>query len=327
MQSTINHVHLDTRTFAESDRFEVWRSYFRRTFLDIPDPSRAKLFRAEGDVITSSQGVMFTAGHCEATDNYMSGDISDFILLGSILDGESFYTHGGKDAVSVTPDSGLAMLSPHDTVRISNHYHRYALIILPKALVRAQLGDDLVERERSVFTFPRSPMGQMLDGLLRLTAQKAPTFDSLASRTSLSSLIDFALATLLEEHNLQEERLPDADRAFYAAICGVISDHIHLPTLDAMFIAQRLGLSRSGLYRVLSARNQTIGQLVRRMRIDTARRLMLENPHEQIAEVAGRCGYASSAAFTRAFRRATGMAPKDWRQANINRESARPKIL
>src|SRR5690554_1138084 len=75
MPGDINHVHLDTRSICEPDRFEVWRSYFRRTFLDIPDPSRARHFAAEGDIITRSDGVMFTAGQCEATDNHMSGDI------------------------------------------------------------------------------------------------------------------------------------------------------------------------------------------------------------------------------------------------------------
>ncbi|MCE8022430.1 helix-turn-helix transcriptional regulator [Halomonas sp. MCCC 1A11036] len=321
MPNDIHHVHLDTRTLDEPDRFEVWRSYFRRTFLDIPDPARAPLFEAEGDIITSSEGVMFTAGHCEATDNYMSGDISDFILLGSILDGESLYSHADNDALSVTPASGLAMLSPQAKVRVSNHYHRYALIVVPKRLVRARLGFDIAypevqrgaDRGRSVFTFPRAPIARMLDGMLRLAAQHAHMFDGAAAQTTLNGLVDFALATVQEEYALQNERLPGSDRAWYTAVCTIIEGHLHEPTLDAKMIAHYLGISRSSLYRILADRNETVGHLVRRLRLKKAQRL-LSQPHSQISMVAADCGYASAAAFSRAFRSATGMTPRDWQQ-------------
>ena len=316
MRDAVQHVHLDTRTITEPDRFEVWRSYYRRTLLDLPDASRAAHYTAKGDIIARPDGVMFTAGQCEATRTYLSGDISDFILFGSVLDGETRYTHADNDPVSVRPRSGLTMLSPRDQVLISNEYHRYALIIVPKRLARARLGIDIPDHGRSVFTFPRSPMAQMLDGLLRLTTQKAHAFSDAASRTSLNSLVEFALATLMEENDLQEERLPDADRAYFGAICSVIRSNVHNRHLDPAFIADRLGISRTSLYRILAGRDETAGRLIRHIRLERAQQLLSDAPHYDLSEVAGRSGYSSPAAFARAFRAATGMTATDWRRMN-----------
>src|SRR5690606_37770166 len=95
------------------------------------------------------------------------------------------------------------------------------------------------------FSFPAAPVARMLDGMLRLTAQRARTFDAAAAQTALTSLVDFALATIQEQHRVQDELLPHTESAWYAAICKVIGDHLHDPMLDARSIARVLEISRT----------------------------------------------------------------------------------
>lgn len=59
----------------------------------------------------------------------------------------------------------------------------------------------------------------------------------------------------------------------------------------------------------------TTGQWLIKLRIDAARR-QLEATDQPIAAIALNVGYADQSAFTRQFRRATGLTPRDYRSAS-----------
>jgi AraC-like DNA-binding protein len=57
----------------------------------------------------------------------------------------------------------------------------------------------------------------------------------------------------------------------------------------------------------------TPGQVIARKRLEAAAHLLRDTP-QPIAEVALDCGYCDHSAFTRAFREATGMKPRQFRE-------------
>ena len=59
----------------------------------------------------------------------------------------------------------------------------------------------------------------------------------------------------------------------------------------------------------------TIGEYVRQLRVEQARREILD-PRLPLKEIAGRAGFADQSHFTRCFRRLTGMTPNDYRRLN-----------
>ena len=61
-----------------------------------------------------------------------------------------------------------------------------------------------------------------------------------------------------------------------------------------------------------AARGKSIGQYVEEARIETAKRLLLNG--DTIKSIAFTMGFASASSFSFAFRRATGRAPKEFRQ-------------
>lgn len=83
------------------------------------------------------------------------------------------------------------------------------------------------------------------------------------------------------------------------------------PSLDA--VLRQLGLSAATLGRRLAAEGTSFRELARRHRIERAARLLSET-RLSVLEVAGRCGYAETASFSRAFRAVTGSSPRDFRQ-------------
>jgi AraC-like DNA-binding protein len=83
-------------------------------------------------------------------------------------------------------------------------------------------------------------------------------------------------------------------------------------TLDTL--AREIGLSRSSLAERFTAYVEMPPmQYLARWRLQIAARL-LETPNISIAQVAAEVGYQSEAAFNRAFKRHTGVAPGAWRR-------------
>ena len=85
--------------------------------------------------------------------------------------------------------------------------------------------------------------------------------------------------------------------------------------LTAEHLAQALGCSRAHLYRVFAEHGGTIGDALRDARMEIARSLLMLTPSLPVQQIAHRSGYASAAAFGRAFRTATGHTPIGYRMS------------
>lgn len=78
-------------------------------------------------------------------------------------------------------------------------------------------------------------------------------------------------------------------------------------------VALATGMSVRTFQRQLAQRGLTYSELVDEVRYDEARR-RLANPGKRIKRVAVEVGFAEPASFTRAFRRWTGLSPREYRQ-------------
>lgn len=104
----------------------------------------------------------------------------------------------------------------------------------------------------------------------------------------------------------------------YAAIADAI-DQVHTRYQDPLRVqdlARRAGLS---LYqfeeRIRALFNLTAGQLIQKTRMDAAVR-QLRDTRDPVSRIALDCGYSDQSAFTRQFRRATGLTPLEFRRGS-----------
>jgi AraC-like DNA-binding protein len=112
----------------------------------------------------------------------------------------------------------------------------------------------------------------------------------------------------------QAERTLDRlerDAAVSARVEQVLAERSpqHVSMDDA---ARALGVSARSLRRQLAAEGVSYSELVERARVAAAKR-MLRDPRTSIQEAAYAMGFAAPAAFHRAFKRWTGMTPKQYR--------------
>jgi AraC-like DNA-binding protein len=79
-------------------------------------------------------------------------------------------------------------------------------------------------------------------------------------------------------------------------------------------VARQLGMSARSLRRRMRTEGVSYSALIERHRMNAAKR-MLEKPNVSIQETAYALGFESTAAFHRAFKRWTGMTPKQYRDS------------
>ncbi|NDU73005.1 helix-turn-helix domain-containing protein [Actinomadura sp. DSM 109109] len=135
------------------------------------------------------------------------------------------------------------------------------------------------------------------------------------------------LASALFAHVLDDERAlsPEAHRrTLVLSIRAFIGRHLQDPELSPRSIAAAHHISTSYLYRLFEAEGVTVGALIRRQRLEGARRDLSDPAPRKLPvhQVAARWGFSHHSAFTRAFRSAYGISPTEHREAHRPTASA-----
>lgn len=95
-----------------------------------------------------------------------------------------------------------------------------------------------------------------------------------------------------------------------------IWENCHRP-ISVKDLVSVAAMSRRGLHKAfLENLGRTPGQELQRMRIDRARHLLAESD-QKMEVLAGMCGYQSANSFCVAFKQATGMSPKQYRDSVV----------
>lgn len=118
---------------------------------------------------------------------------------------------------------------------------------------------------------------------------------------------------------LDEEPFPPDDREqdLVAVAKSYVCQHLAEPDLGAEAIARAMFISVRRVYKLWETEPRSLGQWILERRLDAARRELTSPPrrHQTIAAIAGRWGFVDATHFSRRFRQAYGMSPREWRHA------------
>ncbi|MFE2971202.1 helix-turn-helix domain-containing protein [Streptomyces sp. NPDC059340] len=184
-----------------------------------------------------------------------------------------------------------------------------ALLPLPPHLVRELLGRGLSGREGT-----GALLTEFLVGLDRQAETLQPS-DAPRLGTVVLDLVSAWFAHVLDAEAVlpQETR----QRATAQRIQAFIRQNLHDPELTPPAIAAAHHISRSYLYRIFQQQSQgeTVAAWIRRRRLESARRDLADSALRTtpIHAVAARWGFPRPSEFTRAFRTAYGLSPKEYR--------------
>ncbi len=119
--------------------------------------------------------------------------------------------------------------------------------------------------------------------------------------------------------NPSDLRIKDNDLAapldFLAGLEGLIRVHLAEPGFGVDALADLCGFHRETLNNRLKPYGQTASQVIARLRQDAAESLLIDG-NTSVGETAQRLGYTDPTAFSRAFRKWTGMSPAAFKRSN-----------
>jgi AraC-like DNA-binding protein len=145
-----------------------------------------------------------------------------------------------------------------------------------------------------------------------------------SAATRLAHLVDHALQAPHElAETFEDETLAWLESLFQAEsqdALGLfqqaqyfIDINLHRPDLRRTDLARLLHVSERQIARIFAANDTSFSRELVVRRVRSAQSLLINEPNTPIAEIAQRCGFRSTAYFSRAFRSVIGRSPSDER--------------
>src|SRR5882724_242633 len=190
-----------------------------------------------------------------------------------------------------------------------------ALFNIPHQLL--PLPRDLVTRLLAVPIAADHGVGALASPLLRRLSRDSGGY-SPASAARLSTVMSDVISTALADHASQGEVVPrvSRDRSILVAVTGYIERHLGEPDLAPGTVAAANFISLRHLHRMFEGENTTVSAWIRQRRLERCRDDLADpvNAGIPVSVVAARWGLTNSAHFSRAFRRAYGIPPNEYRR-------------
>lgn len=308
----IPHSHFNLTHLDEHERYDAWRDSIACVFTVEAAPDiRNRGFHAEVEawqltdlmlVRTETLQQQWNRGVTEIARDGMDHYMIQLFVAGSTVIGNN--QHTANDYLIVFDLS-------REASTFTSSFNNLSLI-LPRRMLEPLLNWPDHQHLR---TLPLSdPLAAMLRdhiislhnqlGKLTLTAagQLNPATLNLIAACLNGSMHDLPMSNELE--SVSEVR----------RVRRYIAENIYNPDLSPTMICLALGLSRSKLYRIFSARDGIAGY-IKECRLQAAFQLLTKpaNSSKKLYEIAQACGFRSSADFSRSFRRRYGISPKEAR--------------
>ncbi|GAA1392924.1 helix-turn-helix domain-containing protein [Kitasatospora putterlickiae] len=274
-----------------------------------PLPANEHLRDAEGciDILSAPPGV----------------DPGDCLYVVLHVDGSALVRRHGGSTVLI-PGDLLISTSPHPAGLLRDAGCRMVRYRVPCFYLGVRRDD--VRRTGGLVVRGSEGVGSLASRLLRTLAtrtraHRARPGDYLARSTS--DILAILVAELMEREAPED---PSGSARLLARIRAHIEENLADPGLTPESIARSQHISVRYLHKLFQQDGTTVGQWVRQRRLDACRR-ELERPSRRptgVATVAHRWGFVSHSHFSRAFRDAYGISPREWQAYAAPADGRRP---
>lgn len=124
--------------------------------------------------------------------------------------------------------------------------------------------------------------------------------------------VNLELLTVLEQHGEEQLRRLGGPQGIATQVCSILHAKIGYSNASKESVAQQLGLTPRTLQRRLAENNLSYRELLARVRMDIAHRL-LADPDKPLDQIARKTGFTEARAFSRFFQDQSGLTPQQHR--------------
>jgi AraC-like DNA-binding protein len=225
---------------------------------------------------------------------------------------EVFFSQGGKD-VRCQP-GGFILERSHEPYEFSHDdpSDLWVMKVEAKALgLRLRAPDRFCSLQ---FNAAEGAGGLFAD-MLHLIPGRFEAMNVEVRETVGKQLIDLLVLALKADERTLTTGASTVREAHLTRIESFVRRNLGDGGLDPEAIARACGISTRYLHELFRDTNQTVGSWIRDQRLAAAREALTDRSNKQgLAEIAYAHGFGDQAQFSRSFRSAYGMAPKDFRK-------------
>ena len=314
---------VETQSVAPQDRFEFWLSSTSEVFLDlrmrVPDPS-GFFGSLRYQELGSTTLFRLTSAPCRtdriATDR--SGLDSDNVKLMMPLRGRATITQHDRGCALQPGDMSLTDLSAPYRVENSGPAELLMLTV-PVGLLHH---DARRVRAQAAMRVPADDptarlVGPFLRGLGEALEHNALPTASRDLTPGLISLLRALYASRIDPASLGEREAPEH---LLHRVRTFIDANLGRPDLTPAAVAAAHFISPRLLYKLFEREGSGVSEWIRLRRLEHCRSDLGDRGllHESVLSIAMRWGFRNQAHFSRLFKAAYGVTPREYRQASTH---------
>ncbi|MEE1752014.1 helix-turn-helix domain-containing protein [Streptomyces sp. SP18CS02] len=302
---------------SASARAEYWHSLVSHTFI----PLDVMLHARESSVgtISSQQLGPLQISEVEAGPQTVSRDrrlISrggeEYLTVTMQHRGTARLTQDGREAL-VGPGTFTCSDAGRPYRREQPDDFRFTAFRVPKEIL-GMSDTDLRAITGTVFSSHRGTSG-LVAGYLERLAEQASVFDPYTGQQLAMITGDLLTVLVRERQGRLNPHTSEAARGMLARVKEYILRELVDPDLSPETIATAHHVSVRYLHKLFQPEQITVGRWIQRERLERCRRDLSRRSAPAVSAVAQRWGFVSPSHFSRAFRAAYGMSPREWRSS------------
>lgn len=192
---------------------------------------------------------------------------------------------------------------------------RVLAFFLPRQVVEAAIPDAPSIHGRVVGF--NTPLMRLLQGELQALLIQLPAPDEPTLERSLRTCVDLLLAAFARQSQVEAGSRGAVRAALQDCIRRYIDANLYTEELTVEHLLRAFPLPRPSLYRMFEEEGG-LAAYIRNCRLREAAHELLLSPEMPVTEVATGLGFQSASHFSRAFRRAYGVPPLDFRALQLD---------
>jgi AraC-like DNA-binding protein len=291
---------------------------------DIPmqiDCARRDTFRAE--MRTKNLGginffdIRADAHRAVRTSALLSSDDTRVYGVTLQMEGTSSLTQDGQTSILQPGDFALYD-STREFERDFPEPYRCFIVRFPHSMM--QLPSHTLSSVTATRFGANDGVGVVVSPFLAETANNLSELSGWTGVRVAHALIDLVSSALAEK--LTDAQIASANPRAHAFVrlCEYIMQNLGDPTLSPDVIAHANFISTRQVHKIFHAERITVSQFIRDRRLEECRRQLGDpaDAHLTVGQIAAQWGIYDGAHFSRIFRNAFGMSPRDYRRSQLD---------
>lgn len=251
--------------------------------------------------------------------NIRFDDCDDFLLCMQ-LTGEAVISQDDRQAV--IQNGSFALIDPRRPFSVSYQtWGRSVSLKLPRQAFEARLGGASMLSAYSMT--PDRPLTGLASGFLSMLPSRVEMLDGAARARIGEQSLDLIAMAMSREADQAGATLSSPRAVALLSLKTVIESRLSDPTLRPAIAAHAAGISVRYANALLAQEDTSLERYILNRRLDRCRQA-LSDPHQSqrlIGDIAFCWGFSDLSHFTRRFKAAFGLSPRDYRQWCLDRKA------